>query len=71
MGTTMTKYQYIAALEKLGLTPYSACRPLGISLRQSMRYASGEQPIKLTVKYLLFMYLVYGLPQAPNEPWEI
>ena len=58
----MTKTQYRKALEELKLTPYSAAPALGISLRQSHRYASGEQPIKETVARLLEAYLRHGLP---------
>jgi hypothetical protein len=58
----MTKTQYCKALAELNLTPYSAARVLGISLRQSHRYASGEQPVKATVALLLQAYLRHGLP---------
>lgn len=57
-----TAAQYMAALSKLSLTPYGAARLLGISLRQSHRYASGEQPVKKTVALLLTMYLRHGIP---------
>lgn len=58
----MTAPQYNAALAKLDLTPYGAARVLGISLRQSHRYASGEQPIKETIAKLLACYLAHGMP---------
>lgn len=58
----MTFRQYNAALAKLGLTPYAAARVLGISLRQSHRYASGEQPVKDTIAKLLACYLEHGMP---------
>jgi hypothetical protein len=58
----MTKTQYRRALEELKLTPYSAAPLLGISLRQSHRYASGEQTVKDTVALLLAAYLRHGLP---------
>lgn len=58
----MTQLQYCKALAKLNLTPYSAAPILGISLRQSHRYASGEQPVKETVAKLLACYLAHGLP---------
>lgn len=60
----MTTKQYLHALEKLGLTPYSAASVLGISLRQSHRYASGEQKVKPSVALLLGMYLQHGIPSA-------
>lgn len=61
----MTSRQYNAALAKLNLTPYAAAPVLGISLRQSHRYASGEQPVKDTVAKLLACYLAHGLPDEP------
>jgi hypothetical protein len=54
---TMTANQYTATLAKLNLTPYSAASLLGISIRQSHRYASGEQPVKETVAILLRLML--------------
>lgn len=62
----MTKAAYRKALEELNLTPYSAAAVLGISLRQSHRYASGEQPIKETVALLLQAYLTHGLPEKKS-----
>lgn len=58
----MTQLQYLAALHKLKLTPYAAAKVLGISLRQSHRYASGEQSVKETVARLLRCYVEHGLP---------
>jgi hypothetical protein len=58
----MTKAEYMKALAKLKLTPYGAAKLLGISLRQSHRYAAGDQPVKETVAILLDMYLRHGLP---------
>lgn len=58
----MTAKQYNTAIAKLKLTPYAAAPLLGISLRQSHRYASGEQPVKETVARLLFMLLRHGVP---------
>ena len=60
----MNAEEYQAALIVLGLTPYSAARWLGISLRQSHRYASGEQIVSKPVVKLLDAYLVHGLPVA-------
>ena len=59
---TMTTKQFNAALAKLELTPYAAAEWLGISLRTSHRYASGEQPVNKSVALLLAMYLEYGPP---------
>ena len=58
----MTCKQYTAALKKLDLTPYGAAPFLGVSRRQSLRYASGEQPISKTVELLIRAYLRHGLP---------
>jgi hypothetical protein len=59
----MDRLGYIDALRKLDLTPYSAAKTgvLGIGLRQSMRFASGEQPVSRPVELLLLMYLRYGI----------
>jgi hypothetical protein len=59
----MSADEYTRALEKMGWTPYAAALPLGISLRQSHRYASGNQPVKPAVARLLRMYLRHGLPE--------
>jgi peptidase E len=59
----MTKTQYLKALSALNLTPYSAAPYLGISIRQSHRYASGEQPVAEPIALLLAMYLKHGLSQ--------
>jgi hypothetical protein len=53
----MTPAQYIEALRKLGLTPYAAALYIGISIRQSLRYASGESKIPGPVAKLIRMML--------------
>lgn len=58
----MDQNQYRVALQSLGLTAYTAPKYLGISLRQSMRYAAGDSPIKLSVALLLDAYQQIGLP---------
>ena len=63
----MNAEEYQAALIVLGLTPYSAPRWLGISLRQSHRYASGEQVVSKPVVKLLDAYLAHGLPEATPQ----
>lgn len=57
----MTQKQYTEALKKLGLSAYSAGPVLGISVRQSHRYASGEQVVNATVAKLLKLILRLGL----------
>lgn len=59
----MTSLQYQAAVKKLGHTPYSVAAVLGISIRQSHRYASGEQTVAEPVAKLIRCYLVHGLPE--------
>jgi hypothetical protein len=63
----MNKDQYIAALEQLGLTPYSAARWLGISVRQSHRYAAGTQQVSAPVCLLLERYKANGLPESKDS----
>lgn len=53
-GVTMTGQQYVAACNKLGITPgYGAAKVLGISLAMTQRYAKGSWPIPMTVAKLL------------------
>ena len=61
----MTQKQYNDALEKLGLSTYLAAKWLGISSRQSHRYANGVQRVNKTVELLLQAYLEHGLPPEP------
>ena len=63
----MTQKQYNAALQKLGLSSYTAAPWLGISERQSQRYASGQQSVNRTVELLLQAYLEHGLPQFHRQ----
>jgi plasmid maintenance system antidote protein VapI len=56
---------YRAALAELGLSPYAAAPLLGVSIRQSHRYAAGEQAVAPPVALLLRMYLAHGLPKSP------
>ena len=49
----MTPLQYTKAKANLGLSHSGMARALGISLRQSMRYASGENPVAEPVAKLL------------------
>jgi hypothetical protein len=58
---SMTGTQYSATIAKFGLTPYAAARVLGVSLRQSHRYASGESAIPRPVVKLLRLALRYRL----------
>lgn len=50
---TMTKEQYRAALGKLELNHVSVKEVLGIKVRQSQRYASGDAPVSGPVERLL------------------
>jgi hypothetical protein len=51
----MTPRQFVIALEKLGMTPGSkrAAAALGVTIRQNLRYASGETKVPATVIRLL------------------
>lgn len=60
----MTKETFVKVLKKLGHTPYSSHDDLGLSLRQAMRYAAGDQPIPGPVAKLLDMYQRHGIPKA-------
>lgn len=62
----MTKAQYRRALKQLGLTIAGkrTAKALGISPRQSQRYAAGE-PISETVALLVRAYLRLG--KLPDE----
>jgi hypothetical protein len=61
----MTPAQYIAALKDLGLEHANAPQWLGISMRQSFRYAAGTQQVSAPVCLLLERYRANGLP--PEE----
>jgi len=63
----MTKEQYREALKTLGLSVYASGDWLGISMRQSQRYASGEAPIPQVVANLLDCFLRHGLPPKPED----
>jgi hypothetical protein len=61
----MTTKQYLAALQKLGLTRAgnATAAALGVSVRQCLRYAHGGN-VSPTVVLLLAMYLRHGLPSS-------
>jgi hypothetical protein len=63
----MTTKQYLAALNKLGLTTsaQATAAALGLSLRQCQRIAAGASPVPPTLALLLAMYLRHGRP-APE-----
>lgn len=58
----MTAETYKATLKMLGLSVYASGGVLGISLRQSQRYAAGEASVPLTIARLLVMFLRHGIP---------
>jgi len=53
----MTPQQYLSALKGLGLTAASqrTAKLLGINIRQSMRYCSGDSAVPATVEKILQM----------------
>jgi hypothetical protein len=60
----MSAKQYVSALAKLGkagLTPYAAAPVLGISVRQSLRYAADGR-VPATVAKLVRMFERFGIP---------
>lgn len=61
----MNAQQYRNALQVLGLSIVGAAPVLGISRRQSQRYAAGTTPIPETIARLLTCYLAHGVPPSP------
>jgi hypothetical protein len=59
----MTGRQYKATLKALKLSTNGAGKPLGITPRQSFRYASGENEIPLMAERLLEMFKRHGVPE--------
>ena len=57
----MTAAEYRAALDKLGLSIVASAEHLGISHRQSQRYANGTSPVADPVAKLLRLALRIGL----------
>jgi len=64
----MTAQEYVDTLRKLGLPQTTvamhraAAALIGITSRQSFRFASGENAIPVPVTKLLACYLEHGLP---------
>jgi hypothetical protein len=57
----MTAAEYRAALNKLGLSIVSSAEHLGLSHRQSQRYANGTSPVADPVAKLLRLAIRAGL----------
>jgi len=57
----MTAAEYRAALNKLGLSIVSSAEHLGVSHRQSQRYANGISPVADPVAKLLRLAIRIGL----------
>ena len=57
----MTAAEYRAALNKLGLSIVSSAEHLGVSYRQSQRYANGTSPVADPVAKLLRLAIRIGL----------
>ena len=57
----MTAAEYRAALNKLGLSIVSSAEHLGVSHRQSQRYANGTSPVADPVAKLLRLAIRIGL----------
>jgi hypothetical protein len=60
----MNAQQYRKALAELKLSHAGAANQLGISRRQSIRYAMGDSSIPEPVARLLRMLLEHGLDQS-------
>jgi len=58
----MTPRQYHEALKELGLTVASqrTAKLLGVNIRQSQRYASGDAEVPEAIERLLQMYTLHG-----------
>jgi hypothetical protein len=65
----MTAKQYRTALEALGLTAYGAAPWLGVALRTSQNYASGQTAVPEPVARLL--RLVIALKLTPDKTAEL
>jgi DNA-binding transcriptional regulator YiaG len=59
--TDMTPNQYRTAIAKLGLSQVKAALFLGVSPRQSRRWALGESPIPEGYAMLLRLMIRHGL----------
>jgi hypothetical protein len=57
----MTKEQYQAALERLGLDWRTAGPTLGVSKRQAFRFASGATPVPRPIAKLIRYMLRFGI----------
>jgi hypothetical protein len=57
----MTTVEYRAALNKLGLSIVASAEHLGLSHRQSQRYANGTSPVADPVAKLLRLAIRIGL----------
>lgn len=57
----MTAAEYRAALSRLGLSIVSSAEHLGVSYRQSQRYAGGTSPVADPVAKLLRLAIRAGL----------
>ena len=57
----MTTDEYRAALDTLGLSIVGSAEPLGLSRRQSQRYANGATPVADPVAKLLRLAIRTGL----------
>jgi len=59
----MTKSQFNAALEALGLDQSSAATVLGIGRRSIIRYANGDAEVPDVVAKLIFLLKKRGIPK--------
>ena len=67
MNPAITPQQYRIALQKLGLSIRGAGRVLGVTSRQSFRYAGGQTEIPDTIARLIRCYLRNGIPASDRQ----
>jgi hypothetical protein len=66
----MTPEEYATAMAHLGLSHHQMAEIIGVSLRQSMRYASGENPVSEPVAKLID-YLLKTEKGRKNEGKQV
>ena len=67
----MTTEEYRAALDKLGLSIVGSAEHLGLSRRQSQRYANGTSPVADPVAKLLRLAIRTGLSADDSRPSDL
>ncbi len=63
----MTGPEYVAAIEKLGMTRSAAAQLFGVNVTTARRWVGGEHPIPRSVEVALKLMLRYNLTPAGVE----